>query len=388
MERRTLPLTVETMRGMLPRGGTVLGTRRGSPFDHPDGVERVGDTLRDMGLDGLIVIGGNGSLSVACKLHAEHELPIVGVPKTIDNDIEGTDVTFGFNTAVQIATDAIDRLHTTAESHDRVLVVEVMGRHSGWIATYAGIAGGAAVVLIPERPFDIEEVCDRIIRRHQRGRFASIVVVAEGALPEGGLGRARRPRGRPLRPHPARVASATWSPRRSAPAPGSRPARCCSATSSAAARPPRSTACCPPGSASPRSTPCTPARGATWWRSAADKIVHTPLTDVVGTHPPGRHVAVRERRRGLLRLTGRAGPTGGWLRRPTAPTGTRAAPTAPCRGSRTRAAAGRWRRGRRSATRSLAARSVICTDSTPSISLAVYTIWASGLHERRPAQRR
>ncbi len=186
MERRTLPLTVETMRGMLPRGGTVLGTRRGSPFDHPDGVELVHATMRDMGLDGLIVIGGNGSLSVACALATEHGLPIVGVPKTIDNDIEGTEVTFGFNTAVQIATDAIDRLHTTAESHDRVLVVEVMGRHSGWIATHAGIAGGAAVVLIPERPFDIDEVCDRIIRRHQRGRFASIVVVAEGALPKEG----------------------------------------------------------------------------------------------------------------------------------------------------------------------------------------------------------
>ena len=186
MERRTLPLTVETMRGSLPKGGTVLGTRRGSPFDRPDGVDLVSASIADMGLDGLIVVGGNGSLSVACRLHAERGLPIVGVPKTIDNDIEGTEVTFGFNTAVQIATDAIDRLHTTAESHDRVMVVEVMGRHSGWIATYAGIAGGASVVLIPERPFDIEAVCDRLTRRHQRGRFASIVVVAEGALPKEG----------------------------------------------------------------------------------------------------------------------------------------------------------------------------------------------------------
>lgn len=186
MERRTLPLTVETMRGSLPKGGTVLGTRRGSPFDRPDGVDLVSASIADMGLDGLIVVGGNGSLSVACRLHAERGLPIVGVPKTIDNDIEGTEVTFGFNTAVQIATDAIDRLHTTAESHDRVIVVEVMGRHSGWIATYAGIAGGASVVLIPERPFDIEAVCDRLTRRHQRGRFASIVVVAEGALPKEG----------------------------------------------------------------------------------------------------------------------------------------------------------------------------------------------------------
>ena len=129
------------------------------------------------------MIGGNGSLSIACQLHRDAGLPIVGVPKTIDNDIVGTDVTFGFNTAVQIATDAIDRLHTTAESHDRVMVVEVMGRHSGWIAAYAGIAGGAAVVLIPEIPFDIDEVCARIRRRHKRGRFASIIVVAEGAEP-------------------------------------------------------------------------------------------------------------------------------------------------------------------------------------------------------------
>jgi ATP-dependent phosphofructokinase / diphosphate-dependent phosphofructokinase len=183
LERRTMPLTVESMRGYLPRGGTVLGTRRGSPYDLPDGVDMVEATLRDMGLDGLIVVGGDGTLSVACKLHSERGLPIVGVPKTIDNDIMGTEVTFGFHTAVQIATDAIDRLHTTAESHDRVMVVEVMGRHTGWIATYAGIAGGATVVLIPERPFDIVEVCDRISRRHQRGRFASIVVVAEGAVP-------------------------------------------------------------------------------------------------------------------------------------------------------------------------------------------------------------
>ncbi|HUF96757.1 MAG TPA: 6-phosphofructokinase [Ilumatobacter sp.] len=186
MERRMVPLSVESMRGLLPRGGTVLGTRRGSPFDTANGVELTQATMADMGLDGLIVVGGNGSLSVACKLHQEHGLNVIGVPKTIDNDIEGTDVTFGFNTAVQIATDAIDRLHTTAESHDRVMVVEVMGRHSGWIATHAGIAGGAAVVLIPERPFDIDEVCDRIVRRHHRGRFASIVVVAEGATPKPG----------------------------------------------------------------------------------------------------------------------------------------------------------------------------------------------------------
>jgi ATP-dependent phosphofructokinase / diphosphate-dependent phosphofructokinase len=185
-ERRTMPLDVSSLRGMLPRGGTLLGTRRGSPYDHPQGLEEVQATFRDMGLDALIVIGGNGSLSVACKLYHELGLPIVGVPKTIDNDVVGTDVTFGFNTAVQIATDAIDRLHTTAESHDRVMVVEVMGRHSGWIATHAGIAGGATAILIPEQPFDIEGVCAQLKARHERGRYASIVVVAEGAEPKQG----------------------------------------------------------------------------------------------------------------------------------------------------------------------------------------------------------
>jgi len=186
LARRTTPLTIETMRGVLPRGGTVLGTRRGSPFDRPDGVDLVRRSMSDLGLDGLIVIGGNGSLSVACALHDEHGIPVLGVPKTIDNDIVGTEVTFGFNTAVQIATDAIDRLHTTAESHDRVMLVEVMGRHAGWIATHAGMAGGAAAVLIPEIPFDVDELCARLIRRHHGGRHASIVVVAEGAEPKRG----------------------------------------------------------------------------------------------------------------------------------------------------------------------------------------------------------
>lgn len=183
MEQRYLDLDVASLRGMLPRGGTLLGTRRGSPFDHPDGVDRVLATFRELEIDALVVIGGNGSLSVANKLVNEVGLPIVGVPKTIDNDVEGTDLTFGFNTAVQIATDAIDRLHTTAESHDRVMVVEVMGRDTGWIATHAGIAGGATVILVPEQPFDIDEVCDVLRRRHDRGRYASIVVVAEGARP-------------------------------------------------------------------------------------------------------------------------------------------------------------------------------------------------------------
>jgi 6-phosphofructokinase 1 len=186
MRRVTMPLDVRSLRGMLPRGGTLLGTRRGSPYDHEDGLETVKATFGDLGLDALIVVGGNGSLTVSHLLWEQLGLPIVGVPKTIDNDIEGTEVTFGFHTAVQIATDAIDRLHTTAESHDRVMVVEVMGRHAGWIATYAGIAGGATVILIPEEPFDVDQVCEVLRRRHERGRFASIVVVAEGAEPRPG----------------------------------------------------------------------------------------------------------------------------------------------------------------------------------------------------------
>ena len=191
IEQRTMELNVHSLRGMLPKGGTLLGTRRGSPYDRERGPQMVAQTFAEMELDALIVVGGNGSLTVACKLYDDLGLPIIGVPKTIDNDIVGTDTTFGFNTAVQIATDAIDRLHTTAESHDRVMVVEVMGRHTGWIATHAGIAGGATVILIPEEPFDVDEVCKILKARHDRGRYASIVVVAEGAHPAPGsmLGR-------------------------------------------------------------------------------------------------------------------------------------------------------------------------------------------------------
>jgi 6-phosphofructokinase 1 len=180
---RTLALDVRSLRGMLPRGGTLLGTRRGSPFDLEDGPAQVTAAFARQELDALIVIGGNGTLTVACRLHDLVDVPIVGVPKTIDNDIVGTEVTFGFHTAVQIATDAIDRLHTTAESHDRVILVEVMGRHTGWIATYAGIAGGATAILIPEIAFDLDDVCALLRKRHERGRYASIVVVAEGAKP-------------------------------------------------------------------------------------------------------------------------------------------------------------------------------------------------------------
>jgi 6-phosphofructokinase 1 len=166
MEQRGVVLNDASVRGTLPRGGTILGTR----------------------IEALVVIGGNGSLTVGSILSEQHGLPIVGVPKTIDNDVVGTDTTFGFNTAVQIATDAIDRLHTTAESHDRVMVVEVMGRDAGWIALHAGIAGGATAILVPEVPFDVNKLSDVVAHRHDRGRYASVVVVAEGAKPLSELG--------------------------------------------------------------------------------------------------------------------------------------------------------------------------------------------------------
>jgi 6-phosphofructokinase 1 len=180
-----VPLTRESTRGILHRGGTILGTSRTNPFKEPDGAERVQATLERDGIDALIPIGGEDTLGVARRLH-DAGVKVVGVPKTIDNDLDGTDFTFGFQTAVQIATDAIDRLHTTAESHNRVIVLEVMGRHAGWIAAYSGLAGGADVVLVPERPFDVAEVCRRLERRHSAGPTFSIVVVAEGAVPATG----------------------------------------------------------------------------------------------------------------------------------------------------------------------------------------------------------
>jgi ATP-dependent phosphofructokinase / diphosphate-dependent phosphofructokinase len=173
-------LTVETTSGILPRGGTILGTSRTNPYKTDGGVERVLETFEENGLDALVAIGGEDTLGVAGRLHAEHGFPVVGVPKTIDNDLSGTDYTFGFDTAVWIATEAIDRLHTTAEAHNRVMVVEVMGRHTGWIAVMSGIAGGADVILIPEQPITVEEACGEIERRHERGKDFSIVVVSEG----------------------------------------------------------------------------------------------------------------------------------------------------------------------------------------------------------------
>ena len=185
LENRTVPLDVERMRGTLPRGGTIIGTSRTNPYKVDGGPERARATLDELGIDALVAIGGEDTLGVANRLHGEG-VNVVGVPKTIDNDLSATEFTFGFHTAVQIATDAIDRLHTTAESHDRVMVCEVMGRHAGHIALYAGIAGGAAEILIPEEPFDIDEVCEALKARHSKGRFASIVVVAEGAQPKEG----------------------------------------------------------------------------------------------------------------------------------------------------------------------------------------------------------
>jgi ATP-dependent phosphofructokinase / diphosphate-dependent phosphofructokinase len=185
LENATIDLTIESTRGILPRGGTILGSSRTNPFKREDGVELVRDALEQHRLDGLIAIGGEDTLGAAKRLH-DDGVHVVGVPKTIDNDLGATDVTFGFDTALMIATEAIDRLHTTAESHHRILVVEVMGRHAGWIALRSGIAGGADVILIPEIPFDIDEVCRLVRRRHERGRPFSIVVAAEGAVPKEG----------------------------------------------------------------------------------------------------------------------------------------------------------------------------------------------------------
>ena len=185
LEGEVVDLTLANTRGLIHRGGTILGTSRTNPVKLENGLARVRATLERERIDALIVIGGEDTSGVAAVAAADG-LAVVGVPKTIDNDLSATDVTFGFQTAVQIATDAIDRLHTTAESHDRVMVVEVMGRHAGWIATYSGIAGGADIVLVPEQPFDIAAVCERIEHRHSRGSSFSIVVVAEGAVPAEG----------------------------------------------------------------------------------------------------------------------------------------------------------------------------------------------------------
>src|SRR5580698_7620410 len=180
LENQTMVLDLEAVGGILPRGGTILRTSRTNPAKREDGLKRCADNLKANGCDALVAIGGDDTLSVAKKLF-DAGVKVVGVPKTIDNDLSGTDFTFGFDTAVNIATEAIDRVHTTAEAHNRVIVVEVMGRDSGWIATYSGIAGGADVILIPEVPFDIDEVSELIRQQHARGKYFSIVVTAEGA---------------------------------------------------------------------------------------------------------------------------------------------------------------------------------------------------------------
>jgi ATP-dependent phosphofructokinase / diphosphate-dependent phosphofructokinase len=174
------PLGAREISGILPRGGTIIGTTRTNPYKLDGGVERVVEHFVEARLDALVAIGGEDTLGVAARLHAERDFPVVGVPKTIDNDLSATDYTFGFDTAVWIATEAIDRLHTTAESHNRVMVVEVMGRHTGWIAVMSGIAGGADVILIPEQPITVEEACEELRRRHRRGKDFSIIVVSEG----------------------------------------------------------------------------------------------------------------------------------------------------------------------------------------------------------------
>ena len=179
----TVDLDPDRCRDILPLGGTILGTSRTNPFAGAPGPQQVVDTLARHQVDALVAVGGEDTLGAAHRLFDEAGLAVVGVPKTIDNDLSATEVTFGFDTAVQVATDALDRLRTTAESHHRVIVCEVMGRHAGWIATHAGMAGGAADILVPEVPFDVGEVCDRLRRRHSGGRFSSVVVVSEGAVP-------------------------------------------------------------------------------------------------------------------------------------------------------------------------------------------------------------
>ena len=180
IEDKSIPLDLEAVSGILPRGGTILRTSRTNPSKRPDGIDRCIAALQKHQIEALIAIGGDDTLSVAQKLH-EKGIKVVGVPKTIDNDLGGTDYTFGFDTACNVVCEAIDRVHTTAEAHNRVMVVEVMGRDAGWIAMYSGIAGGADVILIPERPFDVDKVAESIRQRHERGRYFSIVVVAEGA---------------------------------------------------------------------------------------------------------------------------------------------------------------------------------------------------------------
>ena len=254
----TRTLDIPAVRGQLPRGGTILGSSRTNPFAVEDGVERIRRNLQNLGVDALIAIGGEDTLGVATKLH-EVGVKVIGVPKTIDNDLSGTDYTFGFDTAVSIATEAIDRLHTTAESHERIMVVEVMGRYAGWIAMHAGVAGNAHVILLPEIPYDIDQVCKWVENRF-RLDYAPIIVVAEGAKPR----RATRSCSAARRTRSATcgsAGSATTSPARSSRARGRRRAPRSSGTCSAAAPRPPATAGWPPASGCTRSTRWPPASG-------------------------------------------------------------------------------------------------------------------------------
>lgn len=186
LDNNVRELTTSSTRGLLHRGGTILGTSRVDPYREEDGVARIKDALEVHRLDGLIVIGGEGTLSATTRLSVDEDIPLIGIPKTIDNDVNATELTIGFLTAVDTATEAVDKLHSTAESHNRVMVLEVMGRHAGWIATFAGMAGGADAILIPEVPYDIDAVCRHLKHRAGMGRDFSIVVVAEGATPVAG----------------------------------------------------------------------------------------------------------------------------------------------------------------------------------------------------------
>jgi len=181
LEKNVMELDLKSVSGILHRGGTILGTSRTNPFSNEDGPDIIKSNFEELNLDALVAVGGEDTLGAANKLYKQASLKVVGVPKTIDNDLSATDFTFGFNSAVSIVMDCLDKLHTTAESHNRVMVVEVMGRHAGWIATYAGLAGGADYILIPEIKIDVEEVCASIKKRHKRGKNFSIIVVAEGA---------------------------------------------------------------------------------------------------------------------------------------------------------------------------------------------------------------
>src|SRR6266852_5202410 len=267
LEDKTMELDLASVGGILPRGGTILRTSRTNPAKRADGLKHCAEILKKHGCDALIAIGGDDTLSVAKKLF-DIGVKVVGVPKTIDNDLAGTDFTFGFDTAVDVATEAMDRVHTTAEAHNRVIVVEVMGRDSGWIATYSGIAGGADVILIPEVPFDIDQVAETIRQRHARGRYFSIVVAAEGAkfaggnetLPAAGLDEFGHARlggiGSVLAQE---IEKRTGFELRSV-------------TSSGADRPALSTACSPPATDWAPSTWCTAANSGKWRRCAGTRL--------------------------------------------------------------------------------------------------------------------